>query len=357
MKLTASALAVLLLPALFGCSTTAGYLWEQGVGLLRDNRGARRVDALLAGPDTPAETRRFLLDTQDIRRFGTGLGLKPSGNYTRYKELDRDHLVDVVQACAELSFEAYTWRYPLLGRLPYKGFYDRAQAEEEAARLRAQGLDVIVREVDAFSTLGFFRDRLFSFMKAYSLDDLASLMLHEQTHATVFLRGQTGFNEQLASFVAERGALMYLRARFGEDSEDYRGALAARADEELALSFIRDMRRALEALYSGPLNAEAKRAEKQRIIDEHKRRFVAEWLPLFHDPGYARVAELPINNAYLSLYDLYTGDLPLLERYFTEVCGSDLATFLRQVKSLAKDRGGAVERMRRELSGADSGAP
>lgn len=346
-----AALAILLLPALLGCATTTGYLWKQGGHLLRDSRGAKKVSALLRNPVTPQDTRRLLEDVQDIQAFAYDrVGLERNRNYTRYKELERDHLVEVVQACDALSFRPYTWSYPLVGKLPYRGFYEPVDAKAEAERLRGQGLDVIVREVEAFSTLGVLGDRLFSFMKGYPLHELAALILHEQTHATVFLKGQARFNEQLATFVGEEGALQYVAGRYGRDSRVYRDAVAAQADSNLFLEFIQRLKAALEELYAGPLPREEKLAEKQRIIAEHQRRFAAEYLPAFHDPAYRRVTELPLNNAYLSLYDLYTADLPLLRRYYVEVCGSDLSAFVAQVKRLARGRGEVLEEMSREMA-------
>ena len=312
-----------------GCATSVGYLWKQGGHLFRDGCGARRFAAVLRDPATAADTRKFLLDVEDIKGFAVArIGLKRNADYTRYKELGRDHLVDVVQACDELSFRPYYWSYPLLGKLPYKGFYERRDAEAEAERLKARGYDVIVREVDAFSTLGFVRAPVYSFMKRYSISELSSLIIHEMTHATVFLRGEARFNEELATFVEEEGALEYVRSRFGQDSEEYRNAVFEQADSALFLDFLKGLSGDLQALYSGPLPREEKLAEKKRIIALHQQRYTADYLPRFHDPAYRKAADLPINNAYLSLYDLYTEDLPLLRRYFTLVCGSSLQGFL-----------------------------
>ena len=354
MRFRAAAFGVLLLPAVLpvalgGCATSFGYLWKQGGHLFRDTCGARSIAAVLRDPATAADTRSFLRDVEGIRDFAVGrIGLKRTRDYTRFKKLDRDHLVDVVQACEALSFRTYLWRYPVLGRLPYRGFYERRDAEDEAERLKAQGYDVIVRPVDAFSTLGFLGNPVFSFMERYSVFELSSTIIHEMTHATVFLKGEARFNEELATFVGEEGALEYVASRFGRDSEEHGNAVSEQADSALFLGFLKGLTEELRALYEGPLPREEKLAEKKRIIARHQQIYAADYLPRFHDPAYRKTADLPINNAYLSLYDLYTEDLPLLRDYFVRVCGSSLRDFLVQVKSLSKG-GGVAEKMRREL--------
>jgi predicted aminopeptidase len=85
--------------------------------------------------------------------------------------------------------------------MPYQGFYERNDAEAEAKRLKALGYDVIVRKVDNFSTLGFFKDPVYSFLTSYSPGEIANLIIHEQAHATLFVKGQSDFNEEFATFV------------------------------------------------------------------------------------------------------------------------------------------------------------
>ncbi|MGO9411115.1 MAG: aminopeptidase, partial [Spirochaetia bacterium] len=205
MKTAALALIVSLLVS---CASQLGYLVKQGDYLLRYSSGTESVDDLLKSPSTPADTREFLQRVKEIRTFAVeSIGLRDNGNYTRYKSIDRDYLVDVVQACDALSFTPYQWSYPFMGKLPYKGFYERPDALAEAGRLKKEGYDVIVRKVDAFSTLGFTKDPVYSFMKKYSPYELASTIIHEQTHATLWVKGQTDFNEELADFVGETGAL------------------------------------------------------------------------------------------------------------------------------------------------------
>lgn len=319
-----------------GCASQVGYLAKQGSYLLRSSSGARPVKSLIEDPSTPADTREFLLRVRDIKSFAVEkVGLKNNDNYTRYKEFDRDHLVDVVQACDAASFDAYMWSYPFVGRLPYKGFYERPDADAEASRLRLQGYDVIVRPVDAFSTLGFTKDPLYSFMKRYSPFEIASLIIHEQTHATLFVKGQPEFNEELATFVGNEGAFQWLRETYGEGSPEYRAAVDSKADSELFLSLLQGLSARLRSVYDGDFSREEKLARKAQIIDEFKKGLSGGQAPQFRTSAYGNLGKISLNNAYLSLYSLYSDDIPLLRAWFDLRCGSSLKSFMESMKDLA----------------------
>jgi predicted aminopeptidase len=331
-----------------GC-TTVGYLARQGRYLLGDSLGGKPAEALLASPHIDAGTRAFLIRAGEIRRYAfERIGLKENRNYTRYKELERDYLVSVVSACAADSFAAYSWRYPLLGRLPYRGYYRSADARREAERLKADGWDVLVRPVDSFSTLGFARDPLYSFMKSYSAFELASLIIHEQTHATVFVKGQTQFSEELATLVGEEGALAWLGETQGEDSEEYRAALDQIADSQAFAGLLRDLAAALERVYDLPISREEKLAEKTRIIAAFQAEFSATQPTRFRTESYRLMAVPQVNNAYLALYRLYSDDVPLIRSYWEQLCGRDLRRLMADAKTFAR-RGDVKAQMRSAL--------
>jgi predicted aminopeptidase len=329
--------------------TTVGYLAKQGRYLLSDSLGARPAKALLASPQTDAQTRAFLLRAGEILRYSTEVvGLKKNRNFTRYKEIARNYLVSVVSACAADSFQPYTWRYPFLGRLPYRGFYQLADAEREAARLRAEGWDVVVRPVDSFSTLGFTRDPLYSFMKSYSPYELASLILHEQTHATLFVKGQTQFDEELATFVGDQGALDWLAQSYGPDSRQYLEALDQIADEKTFESLLRGLRAELEAVYESGLSRERMLQRKAELIAAFRSDFELEKQARFRTEDYRAMRAPRVNNAYLSLFSLYSDEVPLIRSYCQRVCGGDLRRLLEQARALAR-HGDVKEQMRRAL--------
>ena len=230
---------------------------------------------------------------------------------------------------------AYTWNYPFLGRLPYRGYYERPDADAEAARLRKLGYDVIVRPVDAFSTLGFTKDPVYSFLKDYSPFEIASVIIHEQTHATLFLKGQSEFNEEMASFVGDEGAFEWLKETYGEGSPEYRDAVDSQADADLFVSLLHGLSKNLKAVYDMPITREEKLARKAEVIDEFTRGLADGGGPRFRTDRYAHLEKLKLNNAYLSLYSLYSDDVPLLREWFVKRCGSSLRTFMASMKELA----------------------
>jgi predicted aminopeptidase len=307
----------------------------------------------LSGQSTTEEERRFAERVADIRRFAMEeLGLKESKNYTRYVAIDRDYLAAVVSACAPDSFTRYEWRFPVVGTVPYKGFFDPEDARKEAAKLRADGFDVWVRGVDAFSTLGWFRDPLYSYMKDYSAYALADLIIHELLHATVFVKGQVQFNEQLAEFVGSTGARLYIESRFGSDSPEYREIGSKAADRMAFREFTGALIAELETLYAGNLSREEKLSEKERIIKAAQEHFAAEYDALFSSENYRNFAELPLNNAYLDLYRLYYEEDNFFLELYQTTCGptaAGLRRFVNAAKTLKSTGRRSVGDLREQL--------
>jgi len=281
----------------------------------------------------------FIRLVTDIRAFAMDeLGLAQSRNYTKYVEIDRNYLAAVVSASNRDSFRRYEWNYPIVGRMPYKGFFNVDGARRERARLENMDLDVWVRAVDAFSTLGWFRDPLYSYMKNYSPYRLAELIIHELVHATVFIKGQVQFNEELAEFIGTEGAKYYLRSRYGVDSDEYAQMLASGEDSRIFIGFIQELIAELETLYSSEADREEKLAEKERIINAAKERFDNEYESRFTSDNYRGFSEIPVNNAYLELYRLYHADDNFHEELY-ERSGRNLISYIAAAKTITA-RGG-----------------
>jgi predicted aminopeptidase len=291
-----------------------------------------------------SEDAAFVSRVEDIRVFATTeLGLSESKNYTRYVDLrnadgtPKTYLAAVVSASAADSFTTHEWWFPVVGRMPYKGFFNTADAYKERARLEKKGLDVWIRGVDAFSTLGWFRDPLYSYMKDYSARGLADLIIHELFHATVFIKNEVQFNEQLAEFVGSRGAELYIESRFGKETAhgDEEDAAASHADQAAFLAFVRGLTAELDAVYGdASLTREEKLARKQSVIAAAKERFAAAYDETFATENYRGVSELPINNAWLELYDLYYEKDTFLDDLYAR-SRSDLPAFIRAAKEMS----------------------
>lgn len=327
------------------------YITSEGAAFLAMQARAKPTAKLLADPALPADRRAFLERVGRVRRFAVEeLGMRDTENYTSFVEVPGDRVATVVQACAELSFDRHLWSYPVVGRLPYKGFFDPGDAEKEAARLRKEGLDVIVRGVDAFSTLGWFKDPLYSFMESYGEAELAELIIHELTHATAFSKREGAFNEELATFVGRSGAELWL-ARGGEP-EELKAYRATRSDAEAFAAFIAGTAAELERLYGEEIPDGEKRERKREIIEARAELYRKAAPGTFSGEGYRTFPMEKINNAFIDLYRLYEGEPALYADYLRKVCGGDLRRFIGEAARLAAAAGDPAEAMRAELARA-----
>jgi predicted aminopeptidase len=328
----AAAVIVVLGAALFsGC-----YTLRQGTVMLGYLNRAVPLESLAKGDTEGESLAEFVSQVRDIRRFAMEeLGLRESKNYTQYVELDRDYLAAVVSACAKDSFTPHEWWFPVVGNVPYKGFFNAGDARKEREKLEKQDLDVWVRGVDAFSTLGWFRDPLYSYMRNYPPYRLANLLIHEWLHATVFLKGQVQFNEELAEFVGDEGARLYIEKTYGPDSPEYRQIGASAGDNAVFVGFIREIIAELETLYAGNADREEKLRQKEEIIRQAQSRFEAEYDAMFQNDNYRGFTKLRVNNAYLALYRLYYEEDTFFRDLY-ERSGRDLPGFIAAAKTLKR---------------------
>ncbi|MDR2247629.1 MAG: aminopeptidase [Treponema sp.] len=335
----ASAAVLLAGAALFsGC-----YTLSQGAAMLGYLNRAVPLESLEKEPgEGEGSPAAFAAQVRDIRRFALEeLGLAASKNYTRYVKIERDYLAAVVSACAKDSFTRHEWWFPVVGKVPYKGFFDPRDAGKEREKLEKQDLDVWVRGVDAFSTLGWFRDPLYSYMRNYPPHRLANLLIHELLHATVFLNGQVQFNEELAEFVGNEGARLYIARTYGEDSGEYRVIGDSDRERGIFLAFIRELIAELETVYEGEADREEKLWRKAEIIREAQARFEAGYDGMFQSDNYRGFSTMTVNNAYLELYRLYyEEDSFFLDLY--ERAGKDLPRFIAAAKTLKASGSGSM---------------
>jgi predicted aminopeptidase len=209
-----------LLAAIVACAGCAEprYLLRAGWSEARLLLSRQPIPALLARPDLEPGLRERLELTLAVREFAAGtLGLRVGRSYTTFAEVPSDATVYVVSAARRDRLESHAWRYPLVGRLPYRGFFERGAAEAAASDLAARELDVEVRPALAFSTLGWFADPLLSTATRETPVAVAETVLHELWHATLFVPGAAAFNESAATFAGHRGAMAFFCTGPGAD--------------------------------------------------------------------------------------------------------------------------------------------
>jgi predicted aminopeptidase len=257
------------------------------------------------------ESLRLVLETRD---YAARLGLEAKETYTTYADVGRDTLLLVLQAAPKDCICPYTWKYPIVGRIPYKGFFDFGAANRAADRLAAQGYDVYVRPASAFSTLGWFNDPLLSTALTRDSVELAALVFHEIAHNTLYVKSATPFNETFAQFVGYRSAESFFTER--GDTTSARQAADRLHDEMILGGFYDDLVRRLETLYrQHPDSAalEAGRAEAGAWARAQLEGPVAARLRSFR---ITRIPDRPVNNARLISARIYRTRLDLFDRWF-----------------------------------------
>lgn len=177
--------------------------------------GATAATEILATTQDP-ERRRALEALLSVREFAAGQGLDVGGSYRKVAAMASASPFHVVTAAWQDRLEPFTWWYPIVGDIPYRGYFNRESAERFAARLDAKGLDTMIVEASAYSTLGWFDDPLPSSVLERGEDDVVITVLHEVVHQTFFAPGEVEFNETLATAVAWQLAERYYAGR-GDD--------------------------------------------------------------------------------------------------------------------------------------------
>jgi predicted aminopeptidase len=352
------ALAAALFLLGFSLFCSGCYTLKQGGIMLGYLSRAVPLESLAAGPDASEDDARFVELVTDIRRFAVEeLGLSETKNYTRYVDTGRDYLAAVVSASAKDSFKRHEWRFPVVGSVPYKGFFIAKDARNEAARLRRKDLDVWIRAVDAFSTLGWFSDPLYSFMRGYPPDRMADLLIHELVHATIFIKDNMQFNEELAEFIGSEGARLYIAERYGADSPQMERMAYSEADSAAYVAFIKELSDELDAVYGAGIPRAQKLERKADIIAAAKARFEAEYESRFHSDAYRVFLEIDVNNAYLELYRLYySGGNELKELYAESAAESGggragaLRAFVAAAKTITRKGGDPMLQLRSALN-------
>ncbi len=264
---------------------------------------------MLDDPATPGEVRAILGRVEDVRAFAADLGLEVGGQYTSYVDWPGDRVVTTLVRTREDSLETVAWHYPILGALPYKGFFEQERAEREAERLRDDAYQVCVSGVSAYSTLGWLDDPVTQPMIARGPALFVETLFHELVHATAFVSGDADFNEGVAQFIGQQAAIRFFEQNApNEDSPEswpdaarVRGGIADRTRvAELTLAF-KDALLELEG---------AQDRARRRLAAEAALRAEIAALPLtVYDP--ARVAAgARLSDPCVALRGTYVRDAP-----------------------------------------------
>ena len=307
-------IAILLLCLLlFSSGCRLSYLFHVAKGQIKLMNGAVPIsEALNTEPFTPDQRGRLLLVAQ-IKAFGEKeLGLKKTTNYeTVYPHSDQNPIF-IVSASARDRFSQKTWWFPIVGDMPYLGFFDLKEAKEERDGLLHEGLDVFVGRAGAYSTLGWFQDPVPINLIEGSTPQLVETLLHEMTHATLYVNGQGAFNEGLAVLVGKVGAFQFFEKTFGQAHPFTRQAEKALADERLFSRFLNALMDELEKVYSLDVGYEEKLVRREQVFGAYLGKFQALKADL-KTCQFVNFGKAPLNNAYLMTVALYHRHFELFE--------------------------------------------
>lgn len=286
-------------------------------------------------PALSEDQKRKLQLAQKAKSFAEDdLGLVKTKNYTSFVKLDRPYVTYVVSAAYPWEMKHYLWHFPIVGEVPYKGFFNEDDAKAEEKSLKDEGLDTYRRGVSAYSTLGWFRDPVLSSMLAYKDHDLVNTIIHETVHATIYIKSSADFNERLATFLGNVGAEDFYRKKEGPESATVKLIHLENEDEKLFSTFISKEIKNLEAWYKGL--KEKSEPLRQARLKEVQDRFKKDVLPKMKSGSYKRFAENDLNNARLLVYRTYLEDQTDFNSIF-EKLGRDFKAFVNLAKKLEKE--------------------
>ncbi len=310
------------------------YGYMQAKGQIRVIVEAKPIEEFLADPNYPDSLKQKLLLTKEVRKYAIdSLGLYQSDNYTKLFDQGGKTLLWNVSASDPYELKAYQWNYPFLGSMPYKGFFDLEKAKKEAKKLQDEGYDVRIRTVGGWSTLGILEDPLLSNMLERGDGELVEVIIHELTHATIFIKGEIEFNENLASFIGERGTELFLTSHFGDSSAQLIEYIHSESDSRALTQIILKGAQELDSLY-GTFSEDDPTAFKdslkaQSILSITRQLDSAD----FYNPRYHQIFEkTQPNNAYFMAFRRYHNQEDSIRSIY-ESYNSNFKTMIQDLKS------------------------
>jgi predicted aminopeptidase len=303
---------------------------RQGIGQLEIVWSAKPVEEFLADSSFPDSLKAKLRLIEDVRRFAIdSLGLKDTENYkTLYDQKDKE-IMWVVQACEPFQLQPKVWHFPIVGSVPYKGFFSKEKALQLRKELEAEGFDVSVRNPGGWSTLGWFTDPILSGMLDRSEGDLASLIIHEMVHATIFIKDDVDFNENLADFIGDTAAYNFLKHRFGKTSTEYNRYLHEDQDYRKFTKHVLRGTNSLDSLYRAiqpTLDIEKKRQLKHDMI--YKIVSAMDTLNLHEKRRSDRFLKRLPNNTFFMSYRLYKAKQTIFEKELDTLFRGDMRAYI-----------------------------
>jgi predicted aminopeptidase len=313
---------------------------RQGIGQGQIIWQAKKFETFLKEGNYPDSTKnKFKAKLElikHIKKYAVdSLGLKNAGSYEYIFDQKNKPLLWAVTACEPYNLKPYTWNYGILGDMPYKGFFDSTSAQKLANDLESRGYDVAIFKPSAWSTLGWLSDPVLSTMLYWKEGDLASLIIHELTHSTVWVNGDVDYNENLADFIGDEGAILFLRNHYGINSRQEKEFLENNVDNEIFFQYALKSTKRLDSLYLS-FNETDTDLEKK----EKKQSFITRlveglaFIGLYNGDKYAKryKKKLP-NNAFFMNFMRYRAKQDDFKREYKKKFKSNLPAYIKHLKN------------------------
>ncbi len=293
------------------------------------------IERVIADAKRPPNERAKLSLVLEARRFAIdSLGLPEGEQFTQFSRVDRDTLVLLLSAARRDTLALHTWWFPIVGRVPYKGYFNFGAARQDSMDFEERGYDTDLRPAAAFSTLGWFDDPLLSTTLRQDSISLVTTVVHELTHNRLFVKGQVEFNESLAAFVGSRGAAAFFHAR--GDSEALKVIEQRWEDEKRRAAYVARLLAALDSAYSAHPGDRAARLQARDTVYARAMAHLADSLTTLREDSLARRVQvrLRFNNASLLARRVYGKNLPLFDSVHAAL-GDDLRRTVDSVVAVA----------------------
>jgi predicted aminopeptidase len=267
------------------------------------------IAQVLQKPDLSPPVRQRLETVLAVRKFAAdNLGLRVGGAYKTVTAVDQNAVVWVVMAAPRDSLEPYLWWFPVVGYVPYRGYFNKARAEAEARVMEGKGYDTFVRPAIAFSSLGFFNDPLLSNLLELNRVELAGVVIHELFHRTFFLKSDVMFDESSATWIGNRGAVDFFTQTEGADSQDAAAAWDIYESDMKFAAFLLQQEARLRRLYQSRLPRDEIMRHRPEVFEEIKADY-AKLKPSLSGPERFDLDQQRLNNAVLLNYMIYFHEL------------------------------------------------
>jgi predicted aminopeptidase len=339
---------MMLLFSLTGCSKVlyiSGLGWHQ----TRISFHSVPIQEVLRDEQAAPEVQEKIRFIQEVKRYGEeNLGLNRTKSYSKLYEV-KGPVLYVVIASEKDQLKLYTWSFPIVGKVTYKGFFTKKGALREKRDLDKRGYDTFLRPAEAYSTLGWLSDPIFSSMLKWDNGTLANLILHEMAHATVYFKGNTDFNEQMATFIGNQGAIDFLAKKYGSESQAVLAAVESQEDDLLFSQWVDQAYQQLSTFYEQAISREEKLKGREEVFLSLQEEF-RELQPRFKTRGYRNFEQIPLNNAALLAHRQYFHRLEKFERLY-EYLSRDLRRVveeMREIRASGEEPGVYLDRWMKE---------